>query len=107
MAIGTRVTHYDGGPSTHGLGRIVAYNGAVTSDYVENNLKTASELAEQDEGGIVAQAIFGSFYSGGRYPYVVKFDPSKDYPDGYQDVYCDGSINKHVKRPTSAVVVAN
>jgi hypothetical protein len=38
-------------------------------------------------GTIVAYNLMSGFYTGRRYPYVVKF-----HANGYEDVYCHGSI---------------
>lgn len=86
LPIGTRVKH-DG----HGPGTIVAHNGAQRNVYVETNLGTEHMNAVVTHG--LGAAIVASFYSGDRFPYVVKFDPSERYPEGYQDVYdVDGAV---------------
>jgi hypothetical protein len=103
LPIGQRVTHFDGGPDTHGKGTIVAYNGVKADEYAKTHLKdatamvgaTASPLKEQ-----LFSAMVDSFYDGTRCPYVVQWDPrtddseiAKKYPQGYKDVYEPGSIN--------------
>jgi len=47
LPLNTRVKHFDGGPNTHGMGTIVAYNGINPSTYLETNLKDAAELASK------------------------------------------------------------
>ncbi len=84
LPLQTRVKHFDGGPDTHGTGTIVAYNGAKSSSYLETNFEKAVELAS--EAGLLG-GLVNSFYSGERCPYVVHWDPSEKYPEGYKDVY--------------------
>lgn len=88
LPIGTLVYH-DG----HGNGTIVAHNGAKRNLYVEENLGSP-EVAAASMAGLM-DAIVSGFYSGCRYPYVVKFEPTERFPDGYQDVYdVDGTVMK-------------
>jgi len=89
LPIGTRVTHFDGGPNTHGKGVIVAYNGAQPNSYLEEKPAEAIELASK--AGLLGGLVSG-FYSSARCPYVVHYDPSEKYPQGYKDVYEPDSI---------------
>lgn len=81
LSIGTKVNH-----SGHGNGVIVAYNGFVKNEYVERNLGSAEVSAAIKAG--LAFAVIGSFYSGDRFPYVIKFN------SGYQDVYATDDISE-------------
>lgn len=97
LPVGQRVTHFDGGPHTHGKGRIVAYNGQRESAYLKE--KPAEAIAIAGQAGLL-NALVGGFYSSDRCPYVVQWDPRKDdsdiakkYPNGYKDVYERESVN--------------
>lgn len=102
LPISQRVTHFDGGPDTHGKGTIVGYNGRQPDTYAQTNLKDAATIAASaDESAkpMLLGAIVNSFYDGVRCPYVVQWDPRKDgpewlakYPNGYKDVYERDSI---------------
>jgi hypothetical protein len=105
LKIGQRVTHFDGGPSTHGKGTIVDYNGIKPNEYVEANPRQAVEAVNTIEDsllkGALLDTVVNSFYHGGRCPYVVHWDPRKDdsdigkkYPNGYRDVYEPDSIRE-------------
>lgn len=89
LPIGTRVTHFGGGPSTHGKGVIIKHNGVKSSTYLEEKPEEAIKLAS--EAGLMG-GIIASFYSGSRCPYVVHWDPSEKYPEGYKDVYEPESV---------------
>jgi len=101
FGIGQRVTHFDGGPGTHGKGTIVAYNGVKPDSYAAKNPAKAAELVagcftDPKLKEAMAGALVNSFYDGDRYPYVVQWDPRVDdsdiarkYPNGYKDVYGD------------------
>lgn len=91
LPINTRVTHFDGGPDTHGKGTIIGYNGVQSNTYLKENFKEGVEMAA--EAGLLG-AVIASMYSSDRCPYVVKFDPREKYPEGYQDVYEASSINE-------------
>jgi hypothetical protein len=103
LPIGQRVTHFDGGPGTHGKGTIVAYNGVKADDYAKTHLKDAAGMVGAVESPLREQllgAMVDSFYDGKRCPYVVQWDPRNDdsdigkkYPSGYKDVYEPDSIN--------------
>jgi hypothetical protein len=80
LHIGTRVVH-DG----HGPGTIVAHNGVAPASYAVENLGSPEVAAAVGAG--LGQAIITSVYSSDRYPYVVHFDPTERFPDGYKDVY--------------------
>lgn len=98
LPIGTRVTHWDGKRGTHGKGTIIAYNGVSPDNYLRTNFKDAVEIAAK--AGLLGGLVTAS-YDGGRYPYVVQFDPRQilegeteqektmreKYPRGYKDVY--------------------
>ena len=84
--IGTRVKH-DG----HGLGTIVAYNGTPKDSYVATHLGSP-EVAAAAKAGLI-DAMVSSMYGSDRFPYVVHFDPSERFPEGYKDVYdVDGTV---------------
>lgn len=88
LPIGSRVTHFDGGEFTHGKGTIIGYNG-VSDSTKALEVIASGELDSQPDAVqqlVVKGAICGA-YSGSRCPYVVHFDPSEKYPDGYKDVY--------------------
>jgi hypothetical protein len=98
LPIGQRVTHFDGGPNTHGKGTIVAYNSVKSNEYVEANPVQALQAVNTIEDPLLKTALLdtavNSFYHGGRCPYVVQWDPrhvdseiAKKYPSGYKDVY--------------------
>lgn len=88
LPIGTRVIH-DG----HGPGTIVALNSVQPSGYVASNLGKAPVNEAVALG--LGQAVMASMYSNDRFPYVVHFDPSDRFPDGYKDVYdVDGHVMK-------------
>jgi hypothetical protein len=89
LPIGTRVTHFDGGPNTHGKGTIVKYNGVKPNEYM--NEKPIEAMALAAKAGLGA-ALLSSLYDGTRCPYVVHYDPSERYPEGYKDVYEPDSI---------------
>lgn len=86
LKIGTRVSHFDGGPNTHGLGTIVGYNGVSPNKYAEDKPEEALELAIPF--GLVGTLIESMFYSGERCPYVVQWD------NGYKDVYEKESVQE-------------
>lgn len=103
LPIGQRVTHFGGGPNTHGKGTIVAYNGVKPNTYVQTNMKDAVALVGQVADPEVKIAMLGGiangFYDGARCPYVVQWDPrtddsdiAKKYPEGYKDVYEHDSV---------------
>lgn len=109
LPIGQRVTHFDGGPSTHGKGTIVGYNQRLTMEYVSSNLGDAVAAVGAVESPTREQmlsAIAGSFYDSTRCPYLVQWDPyvpreddsaikreiGLAYPQGYRDVYEPDSI---------------
>lgn len=88
LPIGTLVYH-----NGHGNGTIVAYNGVQRNEYIEKNLGSpevaAASMARLMDG------IVESFFSSDRYPYVVQFEPTEEYSDGYKDVYdVDGTVMK-------------
>jgi len=85
LPLQTRVAHFDGGPSTHGMGTIVAYNQTnPLSLYTKEHLAEAAEIAAK--GGMM-ESLVNSAYDGTRCPYVVHWDPCAKYPKGYKDVY--------------------
>lgn len=97
LAIGSRVTHFDGSPSTWGKGTIIAYNGRKPMAYLKTNFKDAVEMAG---GAGLLDGLINSMYDGQRCPYVVRWDVrvgNSDhdnemrikYPRGYVDVYGD------------------
>lgn len=88
--IGTRVVH-----SGHGPGTIVRYNGTPAKSYATEHLGSP-EVAAAVQAGLMP-AIVDSFYGSDRFPYVVKFDPTTRYPDGYQDVYAPDDFTLEVK----------
>jgi hypothetical protein len=103
LPIGQRVTHFDGGPSTHGKGTIVAYNNIKPNEYAEANPAEAARAVDSIKDpqlkGAMLGAVVNSFYHGGRCPYVVQWDPRNDdsdigkkYPNGYKDVYEPDSV---------------
>jgi hypothetical protein len=95
LPIGQRVTHFNGGPDTHGKGTIVGYNGVKANAYAQTNLKDTSELVagvESPVREILVGGIANGFYDGKRYPYIVQFDPREEYPNGYKDVYGPNAI---------------
>ena len=100
LPIGQRVTHFEGGPGTHGKGTIVGYNGVEPNNYAQQNPGQAAALVGQvvdpQVKVMLADGLINSFYDAGRYPYVVQWDPRNDgsdfakkYPEGYKDVYGD------------------
>lgn len=104
LPIGTRVTHWDGDPGTHGKGTIIGYNGVQPSRYLQTNFKDAVEMA--DKVGLL-DGLVNSMYDGQRCPYIVQFDPRPDggdeldakvrakYPRGYRDVYEVDSVRPY------------
>jgi hypothetical protein len=105
LPIGQRVTHFDGGPGTHGKGTIVEYNGIKPDTYAQQNPVQAAQMivaaagADSTLRSQLAGALVDSFYDGTRCPYVVQWDPRNDdsdigkkYPKGYKDVYEPDSI---------------
>ena len=100
LPIGQRVTHFDGGPNTHGKGTIIGYNNVSVNNYVKENPRGAAEAIGKIEDPALRSQMMGAavsgFYDGGRYPYLVHWDPrtddseiAKKYPQGYKDVYGD------------------
>lgn len=101
LPIGQRVTHFDGGPSTHGKGTIIAYNGVKPDSYAAKHpVEAANMVANCFSDTAIKNAMLGalthSFYDNVRCPYVVQWDPRNDdsdigkkYPKGYKDVYGD------------------
>ena len=55
---------------------------------MRNQLKQLSWLSEAG----LAEALVSSFYDKNRCPYVVHWDPSDRYPEGYKDVYEPDSV---------------
>jgi len=106
LRIGQRVTHFDGGPNTHGKGTIVAYNGVKPDSYAAKKpVEAANMVANCFSDPKIKEAMLGalthSFYDGTRCPYVVHWDPRNDdseigkkYPQGYKDVYEPDSIRE-------------
>lgn len=95
LPVGQRVTHFDGGPHTHGKGTIVAYNTQEPIAYVEEKLDVAAELVadlKEKTGVDLMPTLITGFYSFERCPYVVHWDPSEKYPEGYKDVYEHESV---------------
>lgn len=104
LPIGQRVTHFGGGPGTHGQGTIVEYNGIKPDSYAAKNpAKAAGLIAEcfSDPAlkAVMLTGITDAFYDSTRCPYVVQWDPRNDdsdiakkYPNGYKDVYEPDSI---------------
>lgn len=101
LPIGTRVTHFDGGPSSHGTGTIVAHNGIPVNAYLQERPQDTIELAFHVS---LNGALVDSMYDNVRCPYVVQWDYRQDffdrfpelkeqYPNGYCDVYEALSIN--------------
>lgn len=80
LPIGTRVKH-----SGHGPGTIQAYNNTPPNNYAAEHL-CSPHVGMAVTAGLGA-AIVSSLYDGGRFPYVIQFDPTEQYPDGYKDVY--------------------
>lgn len=106
LPINTRVTHFDGGPSTHGKGTIVAYNGIKPNNYLKENFKEGVEMAA--EAGLLG-GVVNSLYDSVRCPYVVQWDYRQEffnefphlkdrYPDGYRDVYETSSVNEIISQ---------
>lgn len=100
LKIGQRVTHFSGGPDTHGKGTIVAYNGTEPNNYTQSNPKAAADAIGSIQDPSLKAAMMGaavnSFYDKTRCPYIVRWDPRNDaseiglkYPEGYKDVYGD------------------
>jgi hypothetical protein len=85
LPLKTRVSHFDGGPSNHGFGTIIDYNGIRPNTYAKENLKEAAEMA--GEVGLLGGLING-MYDGVRCPYVVQWD------NGYTDVYEPSSVQE-------------
>lgn len=79
MKIGQKVI----GP--HGAGVIIGLNGQQPADYVLFARGKECFEAALSSGLITA----GIFYSGDKYPYIVKFD------DGYEDVYAESELVAH------------
>lgn len=101
IPLGTRILHWNG--CGHGFGTIIAYNGIPENSYLRQNFGEAVNLVAK-AGIDLMGALVNSMYDGGRYPYVVHFDPrtEKDdetehcasirtkYPRGYCDTYTGG-----------------
>ena len=85
----------------HGPGKIAAYN---TSPGFDLDQKIEQLRAIKDEGASLSKeedhllnavfvgAALGGIYGGDRYPYVVKFEPTEKYPEGFQEVYSHDEI---------------
>ena len=90
--IGTPVKHFG-----HGKGVIIGYNGQPPVD-LDQQLEQIQAIKEDnpDASGILDGVFVGGMmnavYNGDRFPYVVKFEPRKEYPEGYQDVYCNDDL---------------
>ena len=78
MKIGQRVN------GSHGNGTIIGLNGQTPADYV---LSRRGKECFEDAVSLGLVNV-GTFYSGDRYPYIVKFD------DGYEDVYAESELVK-------------
>lgn len=101
IPLGTRISHWNG--HGHGFGTIVAYNGIPENSYLRQNFGEAVDLVVKS-GCNMLGGLVNSMYDGGRYPYVVQFDPRvkkesdseieetirTKYPRGYRDVYTGG-----------------
>lgn len=101
IPLGTRISHWNG--HGHGFGTIVAYNGIPENSYLRENFGEAVNLAAR-AGVNLLNGLVNSMYDGGRYPYVVHFDPRVEkaneaeieqtirtkYPRGYSDSYTGG-----------------
>jgi hypothetical protein len=83
LPIGHRIKHFNGGSGTHGLGKIVGYNGQMGNIYADEKFKDAAEISVAAGLGT---AFVNSLYDGIRYPYIIQFD------NGYKDVYGLDSI---------------
>lgn len=96
LPIGQRVTHFDGGEHTHGSGTIVAYNNISEPShdlqYVAKMMEEPGTSHPEIQSFLVQSAVAGML-NGQRCPYVVHWDPSEKYPEGYKDVYERESIN--------------
>jgi hypothetical protein len=103
LPIGQRVTHFDGGPHSHGKGTIVGYNNITPNSYAKENPRAAAQAIATIQDAALQSAMMGAmvsgFYDGNRCPYVVHWDPRNDdseigrkYPQGYKDVYEPDSI---------------
>mgnify|MGYP003407455599 FL=1 len=103
LPIGSRVTHWDGGPNTWGKGTIIAYNQVEPSSYLKTNFSEAVEMA--NEVGLLG-GVLGMLYDRTRCPYVVQWDirvgdsefdkeKREKYPRGYRDVYEHDSVRAY------------
>lgn len=84
LPIGSRITHFDGGPYTHGKGTIVDYNTTQPNSYAMDRLGDAVDIASKI--GAIA-SLARNYYGGDRCPYIVQWD------NGYRDVYEHESVN--------------
>jgi hypothetical protein len=82
LAVGTRVVHFDGEPSTHGVGTITGYNKIEEQTYA---LEKAVDILKDIPA--LGQMLTSTFYSKAQFPYIVMWD------HGYQDVYEPQSLN--------------
>lgn len=98
LPISTRVTHFDGGPCTHGKGTIIGYNNVAGS----NPFKFISEVehASKKVQDVFVQGSVAGAYDSTRCPYIVKWDASEKFPEGYTDVYEPSSINVLIDKET-------
>lgn len=87
LPVGARITHFNGGIGTHGLGKIIDYNGQIGNIYADEKFKDAAETAVAAGLG---NAFVNSLYDGVRYPYVIQFD------NGYKDYYDRDSIREFI-----------
>jgi hypothetical protein len=115
LPIGSRVTHWDGGDSTHGKGTIIGYNGIEPMDYLRTNFKEAVEMAA---GAGLIGGLVNAMYDKNRCPYIVQFDIRQGddeksvemrtkYPRGYRDVYELDSVRSYPNPNYSFTIFPN
>lgn len=82
LPIGTRVVHFDGEPSSHGVGTITSYNTNEESSYsMEKTMLILKDVPA------LSSMLAATLYSNTQFPYTVMWD------HGYQDVYEPESLN--------------
>ena len=79
IAVGTRVSHFGGGPGSHGIGTIIKVRQSPAAAPLDVN--KALTFARECDGDVavaslVAEATMVSAYGAVRCPYLVRWDPN-------------------------------
>jgi len=95
-AVGTPCYHCG-----HGRGLIIGYNGQEAADVDKQfeQLKAVSDENNLNEqytnqlAGVVCKAVAQGVYSSDRYPYIIRYEPSEKWPDGFKECYGEDEVH--------------